>query len=206
MRAFIPALLLLPVHLAMVAGAQAQDHAAQRVAQERERITAQRHAADERYRQAETACYQQFAVNDCQNRAKAARREAMADLRRQEITLNDEERRRKAAAQQQRIDERSSPQRQQQAAEQRARALQDAAARDERGVRKAQAAPAAPPAPAQEAPAASAPAATVPPRDAAAARKHQERLDAVKARKAEVQKRSQDRTKPAAKPLPVPSS
>ena len=192
--------------------ARAQDDTAQRVAQERSRITAERQAAEARYSQAEVACYQRFAVNDCINQAKAQRRQALADLRRQDITLNDEERRRRAADQRRRIDERSSPEKQQQAAQQRARALADAATRHERALNKQ---PAAPPAAAPADPAAD-PAASAPQQpasrpmpaqaDPAAARKHQERLDAARERKERLEKRRQERTKPLAQPLPVPAS
>ena len=101
-------------------GAQAQDSAQQQLDQERSRIAAERRAADSRYADAEAACYARFAVNDCVNAAKAARRETLADLRRQEVSLNDDERRRKGAAQRQRLDERSSAENQQRAARQRA--------------------------------------------------------------------------------------
>lgn len=197
-------LAVLPVVAACLAigPLHAQDPA--QVDQERARIAAERRAADGRYAQAEEACYRRFAVNDCLNEAKIARREVLADLRRQEVSLNDAERRRKGAAQQQRLEERSSPEAQQRAAQQRAQALADNAQRQERGARKAAqaaapaAAVAAPRVPAQPS------AATMP--DAAAAARHQTRLQEAKARKERLQKRQKERTKPAAQPLPVPAS
>lgn len=185
------------------APASAQDVAQQRMDRERARIAAERQAADTRYSQAEAACYARFAVNDCVNEAKAARREALADLRRQEISLNDDERLRKGAAQRQRLDERSSAENQQRAAQQRARALEDAAARQARGERKAAAA--APPASAAAPLAQAAPSARPAP-DAAAIRKRQDKLDEARARKERLEKRRLERTKPTAKPLPVPAS
>lgn len=182
---------------------QAQDTVRQQLDQERARIAAQRLSADSRYAQAEAACYARFSVNDCLNEAKAARRETLADLRRQEVSLNDDERRRKGAAQRQRLDERSSAENQQQAAQQRARALEDAALRQERGARKAASASTAgtivPPAVAVVPPARPAP-------DAAAVRKREEKLEEANARKARLEKRRLEQTKPPAKPLPVPAS
>ncbi len=56
----------------------------------------------------EVLCYQKFAVNDCLRKARAVRREALADLRRQEVSLNTQEAKRKAAIQVSRIEEKSS--------------------------------------------------------------------------------------------------
>lgn len=183
---------------------RAQEDLQQELARERSRIAAERQAADSRYAQAEAACYARFAVNDCLNQAKAARRETLADLRRQEVSLNDDERRRKGAAQQQKLDERMSPANQQKAAQQRARALEDAALREERAARKAAGAP-APATPGPQAPATvTAPAPSAP--DASAIRKRQQKLEEAQARKARLEKRRQERTKPPAKPLPVPVS
>lgn len=187
------------------AAVHAQDSAQQQLDQERARIAAERRAADSRYAEAEAACHARFAVNDCVNQAKAARRETQADLRRQEISLNDDERRRKGAAQRQRLDERSSAENQQRAARQRAQALEDSALRQERGARKAAAA--APPIDANGAPpTAASPAPARPTPDAAAVRKRQEKLQEAEARKTRLEKRRIERTKPLAKPLPVPAS
>lgn len=184
------------------APAWAQDSAQQQMDRERARIAAERQAADARYSQAEAACYARFAVNDCVNEAKAVRRETLADLRRQEISLNDDERLRKGAAQRQRLDERSSAENQLRAAQQRARALEDAAARQERGARKAAAAaPAGVPVPTEQA----APPTAQPVPDAEAIRKRQDKLEEARARKERLEKRRLERTKPPAKPLPVPA-
>ena len=56
----------------------------------------------------ERACYQRFAVNDCLNDSRRAQRDVMADLRRQEILINDAQRKRRAARQMLRSDERSA--------------------------------------------------------------------------------------------------
>jgi hypothetical protein len=199
---FAPLLIALGVTVTSV---QAQGNAQQQLDQERSRIAAERQAADSRYAQAEAACYARFAVNDCVNAAKAARRETLADLRRQEVSLNDDERRRKGAAQRQRLDERSSAENQQRAAQQRAQALQEAALREERGARKAAAA--ALPASAVAPPAVVAVPAPAPPApDAVAIERRNKKLEEAKARKERLQRRQLERTKPLAKPLPVPAS
>ena len=78
------------------------------LAAERARIAAERTQVEARHAEAERNCYRRFAVNDCLNEVRAARRTALADLRRQDILLNDEERRRKAGEALQRL-ERPTP-------------------------------------------------------------------------------------------------
>jgi colicin import membrane protein len=75
---------------------------------QRELIDAQRGQVQRSFTQDEAACYQKFAVNDCINGLRARRREALADLRRQELELNNAERRRKGAAQMQSIDDKAN--------------------------------------------------------------------------------------------------
>ncbi|MDB5848938.1 MAG: hypothetical protein JWP29_2690 [Rhodoferax sp.] len=72
---------------------------------ERSRIDAERKEVEARFKREEAVCYQKFAVNDCINKSSAVRRVALADLRRQEISLNDAERKRKGAEQVQRMEE-----------------------------------------------------------------------------------------------------
>src|SRR6218665_3886954 len=76
------------------AGKHAQDP---QVAAERARIAAERTRINARFAQEEKACHQRFAVNDCLNRNLAWQRAELAELRRQEVVLNDDERRRRAA-------------------------------------------------------------------------------------------------------------
>jgi hypothetical protein len=90
--------------------AHAQDDAS--VAAERARLKAGREKAESEFRSEEQACYRKFAVNDCLSAARAKRRTAIDDLRRQEIALNDAERKRKAAERRQAIEEREQAQRQ----------------------------------------------------------------------------------------------
>jgi hypothetical protein len=93
----------------------AQDDAS--VAAERARLKQAREKAEAQYGAEEKACYGKFAVNDCLAAARAKRREALSDLRRQEIALNDAERKRKAAERQRSIEERNA-QREREAASQ----------------------------------------------------------------------------------------
>ncbi|WP_027475489.1 hypothetical protein [Curvibacter gracilis] len=79
---------------------------------ERARIERERSAEMLRQQQVESACYQRFAVNDCLLEARVKHREVMADLKRQEITLNDRERRLRSSEQLRRIEDKvSSPER-----------------------------------------------------------------------------------------------
>lgn len=64
---------------------------------ERERIRHEREAVTSRRHQAEAACYQRFAVEDCLRGVRAQAREAQDRLRAKEIEINDAERREKAA-------------------------------------------------------------------------------------------------------------
>ncbi|MEO5795913.1 MAG: hypothetical protein ABIP34_13570 [Rhodoferax sp.] len=75
------------------------------VAAEHARINAERQQIEKRFAAEETACFQKFAVNDCRDASRARRRVEMADLRRQEISLNDAERKRKGAEQLQRMEQ-----------------------------------------------------------------------------------------------------
>ena len=82
---------LLAAGLALPAAAQNQQA---EEAAERARIASERTHIEAEFEQANKACYQKFAVNDCIADARAKRRELLADLRRQELVLNDADRRR----------------------------------------------------------------------------------------------------------------
>ena len=75
------------------------------VAAEHARIRAERQQIEQRFADEEVACFKKFAVNDCRDASRARRRAEMADLRRQEIALNDAERKRKGAEQLQRMEQ-----------------------------------------------------------------------------------------------------
>jgi len=67
--------------------------------QQREWIEQTRGSYQEQFRAQERACYQRFAVNDCLLKSRGTEREVMADLRRQDILINDAQRKRRAARQ-----------------------------------------------------------------------------------------------------------
>jgi hypothetical protein len=90
---------------ACAAHAQGQDPA---IDAERKRLQEERAKVEAEYKADEKACYAKFAVNNCLDKAKAKRREAVSDLRRQEISLNDAERKRKAAERERSIEDRAN--------------------------------------------------------------------------------------------------
>lgn len=81
------------------------DIAQQTIVGQRAGISARRAQVQADYSQKETACYSLFVVNDCLSQARVIRREALADLQRQENSLNDAERKRKSAQKIQSIDD-----------------------------------------------------------------------------------------------------
>ena len=100
---------------------------------ERLRISQERTALEAGFSSENTACYKKFLVNSCLDEVKARRGEALADLRRQEISLNDLERKARGAEQVQKTEDKASLEKQQQEADKRAEALkayEDRLARD----------------------------------------------------------------------------
>lgn len=77
----------------------------------------------------EAICYRKFAVNSCLKNVNTKRREAMAELRRQEILLNDEDRKIKGAEQLRKTQEKSSPAKLQEAADGRKKTVEGYKAR-----------------------------------------------------------------------------
>jgi colicin import membrane protein len=217
-------LLLFAAAAALVPGlALALDFAA-----ERERLRTERASAQSRFVTEEKACYQRFAVHDCINEARGRRDRQLQELRRQELTLNDEERRRRAAERQREIDERNSPERRAEDERQRQQALQERRIREaeaaekaskrqaqqqERG-RKAAArpqveepslpAPAAPAAPARREGGSVKTDRPTPAQAAQNRKDHEARLREAAERKASVAKKQAERKKPAASGLPTP--
>lgn len=104
---------------------------------ERARLEENRNQVAAAYDKEGAACYRKFAVTGCLADVRVRRREALADLRRQEISLNDAERKRKGADQLVRIEEKSSPQALQAEADKRAEALEAQKERQERADQKA---------------------------------------------------------------------
>ena len=72
---------------------------------ERLRIAGERRSVEAEFAARRKACYQRFAVNDCLREARAQRRGQIAELRRQEVALNDAQRERKAAEQRRKIEQ-----------------------------------------------------------------------------------------------------
>jgi len=99
------------------------------------RISTERSRLEAAFAVENTACYKRFLVNNCLDEVNARRRDALADLRRQEIVLNDEARKSKAGEQLRKIEAKSAPEKVQQEAEKRAQALKDI---DDRTVRDKQ--------------------------------------------------------------------
>lgn len=128
-------ILLLALCGLLVAGAPATGRAdaPDTAAQQRARIAADRAEVEANFKAQEKACYNKFGVNDCLSKARALRREALADLRRQEVSLNDADRKLKGAERQREIEERS-------ATATAPRPGQPATARPDQGEREAQAA------------------------------------------------------------------
>lgn len=102
----------------------------------RVRINADRTRLEAGFGLESAACYQKFLVSRCLDDIKLRRREALADLRRQEVALNALDRKAKAAAQVRKTEEKSSPENQQQDAEKRAAALADSQVRMDREKQK----------------------------------------------------------------------
>ena len=88
--------------------ADGEKTAAQRDAAEHERIRQERVLAQAQFAAQDAQCYARFAVNDCLDAVQVRRRALLADLRRQEISLNDAQRKRRAAEQLLRSDERTA--------------------------------------------------------------------------------------------------
>lgn len=92
---------------------------------ERLRISTERSTLEAGFTREDTACYKKFLVNNCLDEVKARRRAALADLRRQEITINDQERKARGAQQIQKTEDKASPEKQKEAFDKRAQAVKD---------------------------------------------------------------------------------
>jgi hypothetical protein len=181
---------------------------------ERARIRAERAAVESRFAAEEAACRKKFVVTDCVKDARARRRDALGDLRRQDISLNDADRKRKAAEQVRRIEQKSEVQRQQDAVDRRAEAHESLVGRLRRSEKKAEDKAAAQESTqhkgesgngrlaSSEAKAASRVGKSS--KAAEAQRKYDEKLRQAEQRKAEAQDRQQSRSRQPAKALPVP--
>lgn len=173
---------------------------------ERMRISAERAKLEAGFAAEETACHQKFFTNQCLNEIKPRRQEALADLRRQEISLDEEERKLKAAEQIRRTEEKSSAQKQQEAADRRAKAQQDYQSRLGRAAKKAeeQAKSGANVGKSKEAQDKAAAAADRQSAASEALKKFNERQDKAREHKADHERERLKQGKSTAKPLPVP--
>ena len=86
-------------------GVNAQSKGGSLIDAERLRISADRERLNAAFAIEETACYQRFFVNNCLDEVKARLDDGLADLRRQEIVLNEESRQAKATPRRHRLSE-----------------------------------------------------------------------------------------------------
>lgn len=171
---------------------------------EQARIDRERASAQARQAEEEAECRRRFVVTSCLDNTRRKWQPVLAELKRQEIALNDADRKQRAADQQRRLDEKVSPQAQEEAAQRRVQALADHEARQSRAAEKAGG-----PAPAGK------------PRDPtsatdrggadltreqadANAQAHARRVQEAQERKERARERQAERSKPPASSLPVP--
>ena len=105
---------------------------------ERSKIAAERARLEAGFQAEEAACKSRFAVNACLQEIRPRRNAAMADLRRQDLLINEADRKARAADQIQKTEDKSSLERQQQRAEQEKKAQQEAERRSERHDQRGQ--------------------------------------------------------------------
>jgi hypothetical protein len=103
---------------------------------QRQRIKAERKMLEDDFGQESAACNQTFFVNNCLDEIKVRRRESLADLRRQEVSLNEQERRLKAAEQVQKADDKVRPEKLREESEKRLANLKDIQSRQQRDREK----------------------------------------------------------------------
>jgi colicin import membrane protein len=195
--------LLFACTLLLVGGAWAQEPDG---SAERARIRAERDQAEALFTAEEKACRARFAVTDCVNDARKRMRDTLADLRRQEVTLNDAERKRRAAGRLKDIQERQASTAQQDEARTQ-QAVQSQLRREQRvadkeAARTAAGASSGPPAPRQ--PSDSQGARLTAEQIEANRQAHAKRVAEAEQRKEKAARRILERRKPAASSLPVP--
>ena len=105
---------------------------------EKAQIAAERARLEAGFKAEEAACYRRFLVNACLEDIRPRQAVAMAELRRQEISINEAERKAKGADQIQKIEDKNSGERQQQRADQEQKALQETTRRVERNEQRLQ--------------------------------------------------------------------
>ncbi|HSV50983.1 MAG TPA: hypothetical protein VLJ57_02620 [Burkholderiaceae bacterium] len=185
------------------------------VQEERGRITAQRQDVQARFAVEQAACYKRFAVTDCQQESRVRRRDELADLRRQEISLNDAERKKRGAEQTRKVESKVAAEKLEQAEAQRdkakeaqARRVLDAAENDARRQQLKEHEPASKARQQREADRHEQDAAVrtnQASEGGANAQRYEEKLKDAAEHKAQRKEKSSKKTKPPAQPLPAPS-
>ena len=127
---------------AAIAQSPAQEKAAN--ALERSKVAAERARLEAGFQAEEAACKSRFAVNACLQEIRTRRSEAMADLRRQDILINEADRKARAADQIKKTEDKSNLERKQHRAEKEKKAQQEndrlAERSDQRGQSQAKSA------------------------------------------------------------------
>jgi hypothetical protein len=118
--------------------AQSPDQEKAKNSLERSKIAAERARLEAGFLAEETVCKSRFAVNACLQEIRSRRNEAMADLRRQDLLINESDRKARAADQIQKTEEKSNLERQQQRAEQEKKAQQETERRSESNNQRGQ--------------------------------------------------------------------
>jgi hypothetical protein len=118
--------------------AQSPDQEKVNNALERSKIAAERERLEAGFQAEETVCKSRFAVNACLQEIRPRRNAAMADLRRQDLLINESDRKARAADQVQKTEDKSNLERQQQRAEQEKKAQQETERRSERNDQRGQ--------------------------------------------------------------------
>jgi hypothetical protein len=118
--------------------AQSPDQEKDNNALERNKIAAERERLEAGFQAEETACKSRFAVNACLQEIRPRRNAAMADLRRQDLLINESDRKARGADQVQKTEDKSNLERQQQRAEQEKKAQQETQRRSERNDQRGQ--------------------------------------------------------------------
>ncbi len=108
---------------AAIAQSPAQEKAAN--ALERSKVAAERARLEAGFQAEEAACKSRFAVNACLQEIRTRRSEAMADLRRQDILINEADRKARSADQIKKTEDKSNLERKQHRAEKEKKAQQE---------------------------------------------------------------------------------
>ena len=118
--------------LPLLAVGQSTDLPADAIVVKPLQVDAQRLAIDAKRQQLEAGfaaedalCYERFAVNNCLQKVNVKRQVSMADLRRQDVLLNDQERKRHGAQEISRIEAKQSNASQQELTERRAKLVSE---------------------------------------------------------------------------------